>query len=58
MEKARGSAETPLETHGVVWQKTTSLLVTSVKTSNLKIIILGGLGNYQTSWNEAVRFKF
>jgi hypothetical protein len=44
MEEARGSAETSVAIHGVIWQKTTSLLVTSVKTSNLTIIILVGLG--------------
>jgi hypothetical protein len=43
MEEARGSAEMSVEIHVVVWQKT-SLLVTSVKTSNLTVIILGGMG--------------
>lgn len=43
MEEATGSAETSAEMHGVIWQKTTSLLVIAVKTSNLTIIILGGL---------------
>jgi len=44
MEEVRGSAETSVEIDGVIWQKTTSLLITSVKTSNLTILILGGLG--------------
>jgi hypothetical protein len=44
MEEAGGSAETSEEIRGVIWQKTTSLHVTFVKTSNLTIIILVGLG--------------
>jgi hypothetical protein len=44
MEEARGSAEMSVEMHGVIWQKKACLLVTSVTTSNLTIIIVGGLG--------------